>query len=119
MEGGVVTFFVNAQGNGLSLGNPGGVGITDVTGMNGLTMSAYAGGGTVYGGNMAWVGERGPEAVWLPNGAQVMNTEGSKSRMQSGRRGRGDFVNQGTINFQMNTPDVYGAVEAYALGGAR
>lgn len=87
---------------------------------DGTTMNAYAGGGTHYGGGHALVGERGPEIVWLPNGSQVMNTEGSKSRMQAGSRGgRGNFVNQGTINFQMNTPDVYGAVEAYALGGAR
>ena len=30
------------------------------------------------------VGERGPEVVMLPGGAQVMNTEGSRSRMKGG-----------------------------------
>lgn len=63
-------------------------------GMDGLTM--YAGGGTHYGGNHALVGERGPELVWLPNGAQVMNTEGSRSRMASdARRDRGRVRSSG------------------------
>lgn len=120
LDGRGVTFFVNAQGNGLSLGSPTGVGITDVTGMNGLTMNAYAGGGTVYGGNHALVGERGPEIVWLPNGAQVMNTEGSKSRMAASRpRGNGSVNIYGSVNLQMNNPDVYSALSSQMLGGAR
>lgn len=86
---------------------------------DGTTMNAYAGGGTVYGGNHALVGERGPEVVWLPNGAQVMNTEGSKSRMNAGRRGGGDIVNYGPINLQPASTDVYGALSSQLMGGVR
>lgn len=120
LDGRSVTFYVNAQGNGISVGNPNGPSITsDLTGMNGLTMNAYAAGGTVYGGNHALVGERGPELVWLPNGSQVMNTEGSKSRMSKGRRGGGDIVNYGPINLQPASTDVYGALSSQLMGGVR
>ena len=87
--------------------------------LGGGTMNAYAGGGTQYGGGHALVGERGPELVWLPNGAQVTNTEATKSRMGGRSRGGGGPNFYGPVTLQMSTPDVYDALASQALGGAR
>jgi len=88
LDGRSVNFSVNASGNGLSLGNPSGVGIIPLEADGGTIFSGmrhYADGGT-----HAIVGERGPELVWLPNGAQVMNTEGTQSRMRGQRTNGGN-----------------------------
>jgi len=88
LDGRSATFYVNAAGNGVSLGNPSGPGIIPLEADGGTIFSGmrhYADGGT-----HAIVGERGPELVWLPNGAQVMNTEGTQSRMRGQRNNGGN-----------------------------
>lgn len=56
-------------------------------------VSRYATGGT-HGGNLAVVGEHGPELTWLPNGAQVTNAPASRGPIERlSRRGGGSVSN--------------------------
>lgn len=87
-------------------------------GMDGMTVNAYAAGGTQIGGGVAMVGERGPEMVWLPNGAQVTNTEATKSRMGK-RRGGGDIYNYGPITLTPQSANTYQELSATLMGGVR
>lgn len=114
LDGRSVTYYVNAQGNGIAVGSPSGVGPTPF--MDGGTVNAYANGATHYGGNWAIVGERGPEGVWLPNGAQVMNTEGSKSRFG----GDGGITINGPITIVANNPQqLWRQIREQSVGSAR
>jgi hypothetical protein len=119
IDGRHATFYVDVGGTGVSVGNPDGPHILPYAASNGLTMNAYAAGGTVMGGGMSLVGERGPEMVWLPNGAQVTNTEATKSRMKSRRGNQGGNNFFGPVTLYPSGGDAYTAISSAALGGAR
>lgn len=70
------------------------------------------------GGTHAIVGERGPELVWLPNGAQVTHTEATKSRLRGRTRDVGLAI-YGPVTLYPAGQDAYGAISGAALAGAR
>ena len=106
------------------------------TGANGLTMHAYANGGTMddwirlpipayangglHGGGMALVGEVGPEMVWLPNGSQVTPAPATKSRLKDMDLGGGGDVNfYGPVTLQPAADNTYAAIRRSALASSR
>lgn len=109
------------------------VGVGPTAGMTGLTMSAFATGGTVgpstrdipryvTGGSHALVGEAGPEMVWLPNGAQVTNAVATKAELMRERRrrgGGGDINIYGPMTLNPAGSDAYDAIQQEMRGGAR
>jgi hypothetical protein len=115
-------YSVSPGGSGLPAGTP-------IGGYTGLTVSGFAGGGTISGiptyitgGTHAIVGERGPELVWLPNGSQVTNTEGSKAeimRMRKGGGGAGTINIYGPMTLNPASSDAYEALQQEMRGGAR
>ena len=90
LDGSTATIYINTLG-----GNT--VGFTPEGLATGGTVSKYATGGT-HGGDLAIVGEYGPEVVWLPNGAQVTNAAASRATAERVAAGAGT-INQyhGTV----------------------
>jgi hypothetical protein len=122
-----VTTFTTAV---TSVSPPTGTSGAPIGGMTGLTISAFATGGTlmdnvpryVNGGTHAIVGEVGPELVWLPNGAQVTNAAATKSQMMQQRkqRGGGGSINiYGPLTLQPAGTDAYDALQQAMRDGAR
>ena len=91
LDGRSATFYVNAAGNGVSIGNPNGPGITPLA-TGGMFSTAAT--GRMISSRYALVGENGPEMVALPSGSLVTPYGATRA---AGGRGGGIVIQNMTV----------------------
>jgi hypothetical protein len=81
-------------------------------------LRGYASGVTTAPGGLAWVGENGPEPVFLPRGSTVLSNSEARSALSGA--GGGSFNNYGTLNFDVKDQVTFFDLlrQARTMGGA-